>query len=63
MGTPLFTPLESCSSKGGGQNIFFILFKVYGIQNDRTDQTEIMKKDRYVDGAEKLTQNHQNLSN
>ena len=46
MGTPLFTPLESCSSKGGGQNIFFNLNMVYGIQNDRTDQTKTMQKEK-----------------
>ena len=36
---------------------------VYGIQNDRTDQTKTMqkgKKSKYVDGAEKLTKNHKN---
>ena len=46
MGTPLFTPLESFSSKGGGQNIFFNLNMVYGIQNDRTDQTKTMQKEK-----------------
>ena len=46
MGTPLFTPLENCSSKEGGQNIFFNLNMVYGIQNDRTDQTKTMQKEK-----------------
>ena len=45
-GTPLFTPLENCSSKGGGQNDFINLFKGYGIQNYCTDQAKTMHKEK-----------------
>ena len=57
-GTPLFTPPWKLFVR-----YFFNLFKVYGIQNDRKDQTKTMRKEKKkknVNGAEKLTKNHKN---
>ena len=45
--TPLFNPLENCLSNGGGQNNFKNLSIVYGIQNEPTDQTKTMQKEKF----------------
>ena len=42
--TPLFTPLENCSSRGGGQNIFsihvwFMVFKMKQRKNSKHNNT------------------------
>ena len=44
-GTPIFTPIENCSSKEAGQNICFSLSRVY----DCMDHTKAKNK-WYADG-------------
>ena len=56
-GTPLPQKNLAPQKKVGGQNSFFNLCMVHGIQNYHTDQTKTMQKEKrkkYADGAELL---------